>query len=243
MKKVIITETDRYIIFVDIVLYLVIALMGFAILAFPDVNNQYTLKYLYVAFFIVAFFAIAAYFTNRRKGDYEFLFFAVINVVVGAFALANSNFYCNYFILGCSILIYSIANTLNKGFYSKRLESMSNPFVVAKFSITLLLSILGIFVAIRFYFSETILNEVLGYYFIAFGLLSLIEPLLVILINNDKVHEYLCTGEEMNLGISTKTVSAPKLVSSKSTEKKVSQRKKTKPVKKEDSKKKVTNKK
>ena len=95
MKKVIITETDRYIIFVDIVLYLVIALMGFAILAFPDVNNQYTLKYLYVAFFIVAFFAIAAYFTNRRKDDYEFLFFAVINVVVGAFALANSDFYCN----------------------------------------------------------------------------------------------------------------------------------------------------
>ena len=115
MKKVVVTETDKYIIFVDIVLYLVIALMGFAILSINDINGIYTLKYLYVAFYVVAFFSVAAYFINRRKGDYEFLFFGLINVVVGSFAMINSNFYCNYFILGCSILIYSIANTINKG--------------------------------------------------------------------------------------------------------------------------------
>ena len=67
MKKVIVTETDRYIIFVDIVLYLVIALMGFVILSIKDIDGAYTLKYLYVAFYVVAFFAVAAYFINRRK--------------------------------------------------------------------------------------------------------------------------------------------------------------------------------
>ncbi len=227
MKKVIVTETDRYIIFVDIVLYLVIALMGFVILSIKDIDGAYTLKYLYVAFYVVAFFAVAAYFINRRKGDYEFLFFGLINVVVGSFALVNSNFYCNYFILGCSILIYSIANTINRGFYSKRLEDSSNPFVVAKFSTTLLLSLLGLFVAIKFYFTETIFNEVLGYYFISFGLLSLIEPLLVILINNNNtINNYLINSEE----VLTTNIKEEKEV--KEEPKKTAPKKKIKPVKK-----------
>ena len=230
MKKVVVTETDKYIIFVDIVLYLVIALMGFAILSINDINGIYTLKYLYVAFYVVAFFSVAAYFINRRKGDYEFLFFGLINVVVGSFAMINSNFYCNYFILGCSILIYSIANTINKGFYSKKLEANSNPFVVAKFSITLLLSLLGLFVAIKFYFTETIFNEVLGYYFITFGLLSLIEPLLVILINNnDAINNYLINSEEVVIG-NAKEVKKVEKVSEEP--KKVVTRKKIKPIKK-----------
>jgi len=236
MKKIIISETDKYIVFVDIVLYLIIAIMGFVILSMKDISSYYTLRYLYVAFFIVAFFAVVAYFTNRRKDDYEFLFFALINVIVGAFSLINANFYCNYFILGCSILMYSIANTLNKGFYSKKLEDDSNPFVVAKFSITLLLVFLGLLVAIRFYFTETIFNEVLGYYFIAFGLLSLIEPLLIILINNNTFNKYLANGEVINLGISGKTSQTPKIISEEKEVKKVAKRKKIKPTKKDTNK-------
>ncbi len=236
MKKIIISETDKYIVFVDIALYLIIAIMGFVILSMKDISSYYTLRYLYVAFFIVAFFAVVAYFTNRRKGDYEFLFFALINVIVGAFSLINANFYCNYFILGCSILMYSIANTLNKGFYSKKLEDDSNPFVVAKFSITLLLVFLGLLVAIRFYFTETIFNEVLGYYFIAFGLLSLIEPLLIILINNNTFNKYLANGEVINLGISGKTSQTPKIISEEKEVKKVAKRKKIKPTKKDTNK-------
>ena len=64
-------------------------------------------------------------------------------------------------------------------------------FVIAKASTTFLLAVLGLFTSIAFLSMKLIDKDFLSYYLIAFGLISLIEPFLRILVNNHTVKKYL----------------------------------------------------
>ncbi|UKI58726.1 MAG: hypothetical protein L6V81_05005 [Clostridium sp.] len=64
--------------------------------------------------------SLVAYFVNRRPEDYEFLFFGLINIIVGTYVLVNELFPNSCLIVGSAILIYSIANVLNKGYHTNK---------------------------------------------------------------------------------------------------------------------------
>ena len=63
--------------------------------------------------------------------------------------------------------------------------------VFAKLAITILLTMLSLIVIVDLYNHEEGTSMVLGYYFMGFGLVSLLEPLLMILTRNPKIEKYL----------------------------------------------------
>ncbi len=190
MNKVIFKEPKRHYLCYDILLYLIITIIGFIIL-FSNCLTRNMLLCLYSIFYLIAIFSLVIYFLNRTKDDYEYLIFTVINVLVGTFALLNYNYYDEYIILSLSIFIYTLSNTINKGYYLIILDKNNDANVVAKSSVTFLLALLGVFVSINFCFRNLIASEFLGYYFVTFGLISLLEPFLNIILKNKYICKYL----------------------------------------------------
>ena len=232
MKKEVFRESKKYFLIVDIILYNLICLVGILVLCSKELDFINTLRYFYLIFFVIAFISVVAYFVNRRKDDYEFLFYALINVYVGAYSLIYVNYKETWFILGSSLLVYTIANILNKGMRINTLDRTNSVGVVSKLSILVVVTLLSVFTAINLYANNTIEYSLLGYYFLTFGLISLIEPYLYIILHNKKISNYLCEGE-----VSEK---APIKEPHKAVN--VSKRTVKKPVKKETTKKKIVKK-
>ena len=190
MNRIIFKESNKCYLCVDVILYIFITIIGFIIL-FSNCLRSQMLYNLYSIFYLIAILTLIAYFINRRKNDYELLLFCLINVFVGTFALLNYNYFDEYVILSLSIFMHTICNTANKWYHAVLLNEKNDPFVVSKSSMTFLLAMLGLFVSISFYSKSLIAHEFLGYYFIALGLLSLLEPFMKILIKNSTINRYL----------------------------------------------------
>ena len=92
---------------------------------------------------------------------------------------------------------------------------------------TFLLAILGLFVSLSFYFRSLIEHEFLGYYIIAFGLLSLLEPFMRILIRNNTINKYLSHENKKVETTKTKVVTKEKVKPTVKIEKKKETKKKT----------------
>ncbi len=237
MNRVIFKESGKCNVFVDIVLYTLITVIGFIIL-FSNCLSNNILENLYAIFYVFAIISLVAYFINRRPYDYESLLFCLINVFVGTFALLNYKYFNEYVILSLCIFIHTVCNTANKWYHSCLLDEKNDPFVVSKASMTFLLAILGLFVSLSFYFRSLIEHEFLGYYIIAFGLLSLLEPFMRILIRNNTINKYLSHENKKVETTKTKVVTKEKVKPTVKIEKKVKQKVKTE--KKKETKKKTT---
>ena len=191
MKKVVIKEFDRTLLGIDLMLYCFFAVVGYIMLRFPELDSLKATEYISPLFYMFAFMSLVAYFVNRRPNDYEFLFFGLINIIVGTYVLVNELFPNSCLIVGSAILIYSIANVLNKGYHTNKMINNNDINVFAKLAITILLTMLSIIVVVDLYNHEEGTSMILGYYFMGFGLVSLLEPLLMILTRNPKIEKYL----------------------------------------------------
>ena len=191
MNKVVLNEFKRKHIIFDIIFYSVFVLLGFALLNFADMGLKNVIKHAPCIFYTFAFFSILVYFANRRKDDYEFLFFGFINVMVGSFIIVYPHYPNTGFILSDAILLYSIANVLNKSYSCKRLIEEKNINFFVKMAISILLLFLGVFVVSSLYEKVDLGILILGYYFATFGLLSLLEPLSSILFEDAEIKGYI----------------------------------------------------
>ena len=191
MNKKLIKEYDGRLVILDIMLYVIIAVIGFILLNFSNIENIDPITYAPTLFYTFGFFSILLYFANRKRNDYEFLIFGFINVCVGTFILIYSTFPNSGFILADAVLVYSIANVLNKGYSCRVLLKEKNLNFFIKISVTILLFVLGVLVVSSIYNRVEVGSLVLAYYFIIFGLLSLLEPLFMVLTNNVKVEKYI----------------------------------------------------
>lgn len=185
MNKVILKEFDKPYIIIDIIFYNLICLVGIVILTVRGMELMSLIKYFYLLFFVLAFISTIAYFSNRKPDDYEYLLYAFINVYVGTFALVYIDYENPWFILGCAMLVYTIANSLNRGLHVRNIDEKNSSTIVVKFSILILISMLSLFVAINLFSHNVIGNEIMGYYLIGFGLISLIDPYMSILIEKN----------------------------------------------------------
>ncbi len=191
MKKEIIKEYDGRLLILDIMLYCIIATAGFILLNLSNVEMLDPVKYAPSLLFVFGFFSLLVYFANRKRGDYELLIFGFINVCVASFILFYTSYPDSGFILADAVLIYSIANVINKGYSCKNLIGKKDINFFPKVSITILLLILGVLVVSSIYNKVEVGSLILGYYFIIFGLLSLLEPLVMILTKNVKVENFI----------------------------------------------------
>ena len=191
MNKVILKEFERKYLIVDILFYSVFVVLGFLLLNCSDVGIEDPIQYGPYLFYLLAFFSLLAYFVNRRKDDYELLLFGFINVVTATFILIYTNYPDSGFIMGDAVLLYSIANVLNKGFSCSKLLDKKDFNFFPKVSVTILLLFLGVFVVASLYSKVNVGIMILGYYFIIYGLLSLLEPFNEVLLRNEKFDKYL----------------------------------------------------
>ncbi len=191
MNKVVIKEFEKKHLGIDIMLYVMFIVLGFALLNFPFIDEFNPTEYAPQLFYMLAFFSLLAYFLNRREDDYEKLIFGFINVCVGTFVLVYAFYPETGFILADAVLIYSIAIVVNKGYYCKKLLEERNLNFFSKTAVTILLLVLGVFVVSSIYNKVEASSMILGYYFIVYGLLSLLEPFMEILINGGKVKKTL----------------------------------------------------
>lgn len=189
--KVILKETEKTILAVDILFYLAYALCGCILIIFPQIEVFGPIKYTSSIFYFLGLFSLVAYFINRRKNNYEFLLLGLSNILVGTFIYVYSYYDNTGFILGNAILIYSLANVLNKGWHSYNLSKRNDINMFPKLGITILLSLLGFLVITNLYKSMTMQTLILGYYFLVFGIISLIEPIMLIVMKNKKLNKYL----------------------------------------------------
>lgn len=204
MKKIVIKEFDKTLLGVDIMLYSFFVVVGFMLYYYRDVEVIRPIEYVAPIFYMFAFMSLVAYFINRRPDDYEFLFFGLINIIVGTYVLVNEYYSDSCFIIGSAVLIYSVANILNKGYHTKKLIQKNDVNFYVKLSVTFLITLLGLLVISDLFSSESITNLVLSYYFMGFGLLSLFEPLLMVLTKNPKVERYLESLSETDVKVESK---------------------------------------
>ena len=191
MKREIIKETEKNLIILDIMLYSIFVVIGFILLNFSDIELVNPIRYASPIFFMFGFFSLLVYFLNRQVRDYELLIFGFINVCVGAFIMIYVSFPDTGFILSDAVLVYSVANVINKGYTCKEMFLRKDINFYVKVSVTILLLLLGVFVVSSLYNKIEVGSLILGYYFIIFGLLSLLEPLMSILISNVKIEKYI----------------------------------------------------
>ena len=223
MKKVVIKEFDRTLLGIDLMLYCFFAVVGYIMLRFPELDSLKATEYISPIFYMFAFMSLVAYFVNRRPNDYEFLFFGLINIIVGTYVLVNELFPNSCLIVGSAVLIYSIANVLNKGYHTNKMINNNDINVFAKLAITILLTMLSLIVIVDLYNHEEGTSMVLGYYFMGFGLVSLLEPLLMILTRNPKIEKYLTSLSKND----------KKIIKTKKKTPTIKEIKKKKPVKKD----------
>lgn len=191
MKKIVLKEIDKNLVILDIMLYSVFVVTGFILLNFSDIELINPIRFASPLFFMFGFFSLLVYFMNRQSRDYELLIFGFINICVGAFIMLYVTFPNTGFILADAVLVYSVANVINKGYTCKELMAKKDINFFVKLSVTILLLLLGVFVVSSLYNKIEVGSLILGYYFIIFGLLSLLEPLMSILINNVKIERYI----------------------------------------------------
>lgn len=191
MKKEIIKEYNGRLLVLDIMLYCIIAVTGYILLSLNSETLLDPVKYVPSLFYTFGFFSLLVYFFNRGRGDYELLIFGFINICVATFILIYSNYPNAGFILADAVLIYAIANVVNKGYACRELIKNRDINFFIKISVTILLFVLGVLVVSAVYNKIEAGTLILGYYFIIFGLLSLLEPLITIIFGNKKVEKYV----------------------------------------------------
>ena len=183
MRRRVVKEFDKTIYAIDIMLYAIMGIIGYMLLQFSSMPNLDIEQYIIGIFFIFGFISLLAYFLNRRKGDYEFLFFGAINILVAAFIKLNAVHNDLNYIVSVSLLFYSLAYFLNKIIHVCKLVKEKNLNSIPKISVSLLVVVLTLVTMVTVYTKFDVAIMIYGYYFIGFALLSLIEVLLILLFN------------------------------------------------------------
>ena len=183
MRRRVVKEFDKTIYAIDIMLYAIMGIIGYMLLQFSGMPNLDVEQYIIGIFFIFGFISLLAYFLNRRKGDYEFLFFGAINILVAVFIKLNAVHNDLNYIVSVSLLFYSLAYFLNKIIHVCKLVKEKNLNSIPKISVSLLVVVLTLVTMVTVYTKFDVAIMIYGYYFIGFALLSLIEVLLILLFN------------------------------------------------------------
>lgn len=191
MKKVVIKELDKTFLGIDLMLYCIYVVMGYILIGFPEVEILNPMEYSPVLFFMFGFFSLIAYFSNRRVGNYEYLFLGLINVMVATFVLVHAFFGNDALIMALAVSIYSLSIILNKSYYLVHMLKNKDINFYPKTIAVILLIFIGLLTVSPIFAKYAAANMILGYYFMAFGLVNLLEVLLTILIRNPRLDNAL----------------------------------------------------
>ena len=190
-KKVVVRRT---ILLIDIILYSVYLAIGYIFINFTKCFNFPMIKNVYLVFFILALLFIVAHFLNKRDHDYEFLTNALICVLTGSYILLLHDLGNINVIIQNAIMLFAILMIINKWVNTCRLYNKKNINFCPKMLVTILLILYGLFTLIILYNKFTYGSFgylLLGHFFIIIGVISLLEPLFLVVMRNPSVETYM----------------------------------------------------
>ncbi len=206
MRKKIINEREGTIIAIDIIFYIAVVIVGYLLVDYENFNIIATYKFLPSIFYLIGSFSFLAYFLNRKRDYYEFLMFSLINIIAGTYILANNLSYSdvsnllpwNSFVVGDAILFYSIASIVNKLYIVKKYWDNKNINFIPRLVNSVLIAAISAFAVYSLYNKAEMAFMIIGYYIMGFGLISLLEPLTYILLNNPTIDKLLMSFLKYN---------------------------------------------
>ena len=173
---------------IEALLYFILIIIGIVIMSFPAFGLIDPIFYLAALFYIYSFFIVIAYFATRKEKEYELLFNALISIIVASFLMASPSTNVS-FMLGTSMLIYTLLLVVNRGFIVYNLKGRNDYLWVIKFIITFLVAFLGILTIINLYNELSVQTLIIGYYFVTLGVMLITEPLFKIFISPSKFNK------------------------------------------------------
>ena len=190
-KKVVVKRT---ILLIDIILYSIYIAIGYIFINHTKCFNFPVVKNVYLVFFILAMLFIVAHFLNKRYHDYEFLTNALISILSGTYILLLHDLGNINVTIQNAILLFAILMIINKWFNTCRLYNRKNINFFPKMVVTLLLILYGLFTLIILYnrfTSGSFGYLLLGHFFVIIGVISLLEPLFLVIMRSPYVEGYL----------------------------------------------------
>ena len=207
---------------IEAALYFVLIIMGIIIMSFPAFGLIDPIFYLATLFYIYSFFIVIAYFTTREEKEYELLFNSLISIIVASFLMSAGSTNIP-FMLGTSILIYTLLIVVNRGYIVYKLKMKNNYLWIIKFIITFLVAFLGILTIINLYNELSVQTLIIGYYFVTLGIILITEPIFKIFISpatfNKIVKKIIEDGEKEKKTISKKDLTKKNKIVNKSSNK------------------------
>ncbi len=219
-------KEKKKIITIDICLSALVVLLGVFLSIFPTYGLMDPIMLLCTIYLVLASVYLVGYFIYRVEGVYEKLFNSLIYVFSAMFL-----FICQgketSIILGTGLLISMFLIVLNKGYYVYYFSSKKDSCWGVKFIVVFLIAFLSGLVISNLYKGITeVQTLVLGYFFVTFGILNLLEPLFLLILDSKEFDKVMASIFNADKSEDKKIVRPKKVITKKPVVKKSSKKKK-----------------
>lgn len=171
---------------IDIVTYFLVLILGIIMvsLSFGKINNY--VLFVMTFFYILSTILLISYFLCRKDNNYEKLFLSLVSAIMTGILFYISDVK-SIICLGVSLFIFIILVVIVKsiGIFVHHKNRGLNCEV--KSIVTLFIVLTGVmtgYILTNQFFFQLI---IFGYFFIVFGLLNLFEPIILILLDYEKI--------------------------------------------------------
>ncbi len=171
---------------IDIVTYFSVLVLGIVMVAlsFGKVDNY--VLFIMTFFYILSAILLLSYFLYRKDSNYEKLFLSLVSAIMTGILFYISDFK-SLICLGTSLFIFITLVVIVKSIGIFGYHKNKGLKCEVKSIVTLFIALAGImsgYILTNQFFFQLIIY---GYFFIVFGLISLFEPIILILLDYKKI--------------------------------------------------------
>lgn len=174
----------------ETILYVLYVVVGILMLMFPSFGISNQVFFISMIFLILAFFSFGLYFLNKKYSDYDMLYLSIINVAVGVYLYLFKNDTISS-TLAVSCLVFSVSFLISRAYNIYLLYQKNNYIWLVKIITTVLICFLGSLTTTNLFKELTVPVLMMGYFYLAFGVVCILEPIFELFISDKKFSKYV----------------------------------------------------
>lgn len=174
----------------NLIQYGLTIVIGVLLMVYPQIGILEPVYYISIVFYTLSFITCLFYFLGRRKNDYESILMALINVVIASYLFMVQD-KSSTEVLGIAVSAYTILIIFNKMYRAYILKKNEDILWGVKYITSLLLAFLGLLTMFNLFNEISVVILMFGYYFILFGIINLMEPLVELLFEFNGIKNFL----------------------------------------------------
>lgn len=167
---------------VDLVIYFLVIILGVVVLASSFYGVENHLNFIATIYYILSAVFFIAYFVFRKPFRYEKLFISLATAIVST-TLFFSRPEKALLMLGMSIFVFTALLLIIKLFGVLVLKKEKKSEWEVKIIISLFITLIGVLSGYVLVHQVFFQMTIYGYFFIVFGIISLFEPVILILLS------------------------------------------------------------